>query len=324
MTGPLEVVRVIEAANWLAAPATAAMMTDMGADVVKIEPPTGDFYRGHLASSRGTGINYNFELENRGKRSITLDLTRPDASEVVKRLCEDADIFITNLVRERVARYDLGYEEIRERNPRIVYVSISGFGSCGPDADRPGFDASAFWARSGIMGMLGKPDEAPVVNRGGQGDHPTAMTALAAILAALRLRDQTDEAQFVDVALQRAGVWELASDIQQQLGGMSARPHQDRTTQGIVTWNPYRTRDGRWLMLVMVNPERYWNRFARCIGREDLVDDHRYTTTDQLLQHGAALIPELDALFASRDLHEWVPRLDQHELLWAVVATVPG
>ena len=323
MTGPLDGIRVIEVANWLAAPGTTVMMADMGADVVKVEPPSGDFYRGHLATDRGGGRNYNFEFENRGKRSITLDLTQPDASEVVKRLCEDADIFVTNLVRQRVARYDLSYDGLRQRNPRLVYTSITGYGARGPEADKPGFDASSFWARSGIMGMIGKPDEVPTVNRGGQGDHATALAALAATLAALRQRDQTGESQFVDIALQRTGVFTLAGDIQQQLGGLPARPHQDRTKQGIVTWNPYRTRDGRWLMLVMVNPVRYWNRFARCLEREDLIDDPRYTTTAGLQQHGAALIPELDAIFATRDLEHWGERLDAHELLWATVATVP-
>lgn len=323
MTGPLDGLRVIEVANWLAAPGTTALMADMGAVVVKVEPPTGDFYRGHLAAERGDGRNYNFEFENRGKRSISLDLTQPAASEVVKRLCEGADIFVTNLVRERVARYDLSFDELRQRNPRLVYTSITGYGARGPEADKPGFDASSFWARSGIMGMIGKPDEAPTVNRGGQGDHTTSMTALAATLAALRQRDQTGEAQFVDIALQRAGVYTLAGDIQQQLGGLPPRPHQDRTRQSIVTWNPYRTRDGRWLMLVMVNPGRYWNRFARCLEREDLVDDPRYMTTPEMQKHGAALIPELDAIFATRDLAEWGARLDEHELLWAAVASVP-
>jgi crotonobetainyl-CoA:carnitine CoA-transferase CaiB-like acyl-CoA transferase len=173
------------------------------------------------------------------------------------------------------------------------------------------------------MGMIGRPGDAPTVNRGGQGDRTTSMTALAATLAALRQRDQTGEAQFVDIALQRTGVYTLAGDIQQQLGGLPARPRQDRTKQRIVTWNPYRTRDDRWLMLVMVNPERYWNRFARCLEREDLVDDARYTTIYELQKHGAALIPELDAIFATRDLEEWGARLDEHELLWAAVASVP-
>ena len=322
-SGPLDDLRVIEVANWLAAPGAAAMMADMGADVVKIEPPQGDFYRGYMMATRGNGgVNYNFELENRGKRSITLDLTNPASAEVVKRLCTDADIFITNLVRERFERFGLTYEELREANPRIIYAAITGFGTRGPNADKPGFDASSFWAASGIMGVMGDENQPPVISRGGQGDHPTAVTALAAILAALRHRDRTGESQFVDVSLQRAGVWALGADIQQQLAGSPERPRQDRTTQGMITWNPYRTGDGRWIMLVMNDPPRYWNRFARCIDREDLVDDPRYVTTDQLLQHGPALIAELDTIFASHDLAHWSQRLDKYDCLWSPAASV--
>ncbi|MEZ4503914.1 MAG: CoA transferase [Dehalococcoidia bacterium] len=323
MAGPLDGVRVVEVANWLAAPGAAAMMADMGADVIKIEPPQGDFYRGYMMASRGDGdTNFNFELENRGKRSIAIDLGAPRAAELVLRLCAEADVFITNLVRERFERYGLTFEAVRAASPRIIYTAVSGYGSSGALADKAGFDASAFWASSGIMSVMGDEGGQPVVSRGGQGDHPTALAALAAILAALRQRDQTGEAQFVDVTLQRAGVWTLASDVQQSLAGLEARPRQDRLTQGMVTWNPYRTRDGRWLMLVMNDPPRYWNRFARCIEREDLVDDERYTTTPQILRHGPALIPELDAIFATRDLDAWVERLEAHGCLFAVVATV--
>ena len=322
-TGPLDDLRVVEVANWLAAPGAAAMMADMGADVVKIEPPQGDFYRGYMMATRGDGnLNYNFELENRGKRSITLDLANPAAAEVVTRLCADADVFITNLVPERYERFGIGFERLSAANPRLVYAVVTGFGARGRDANKPGFDASAFWAASGIMGIMGEAGQSPVISRGGQGDHPTAVTALAAILAALRLRDRTNEAQFVDVSLQRTGVWTLGADIQQRLAGLPARPHQDRTTQGMITWNPYQTADGRWIMLVMNDPPRYWNRFARCIGRDDLVDDARYTTTEQLLQHGPTLIPELDAIFAAHNLDYWSRQLDQHGCLWSLAATV--
>jgi crotonobetainyl-CoA:carnitine CoA-transferase CaiB-like acyl-CoA transferase len=321
--GPLSDLRVVEVANWLAAPGAAAMMADMGAEAVKVEPPSGDFYRGYLMSQRGDGeVNYNFELENRGKRSVTVDLGRPGGAEVVLRLCERADVFVTNLVRERFERYGLGFEAVRAASPRIVYAAVTGYGTRGPEANKPGFDASAFWAASGIMGVMGEADANPVHSRGGQGDHPTAMTALAAILAALRLRDRTGDAQFVDVSLVRSGVWTLAADVQQVLAGLGDRPRQDRTRQGMITWNSYRTSDGRWLMLVMNDPPRYWDRFARCMGREEWVGDPRYTTTPELLVHGPALIPELDELFAEHDLAYWSGRLDEFGCLWALARSV--
>ena len=319
--GPLDDVTVVEVANWLAAPGAAAMMADMGASVVKVEPPNGDFYRGYMQGP-DDDLNYNFELENRGKRSITVDLRSARGAEVVRRLCRDADVFVTNLVPERFERYGLTFEAVRAANPRIVYAAVTGYGTVGPDANKPGFDASAFWAASGIMDVMGSDPAAPVHSRGGQGDHPTAMTALAAILAALHLRDRTGEAQFVDVTLQRSGVWTLASDVQRHLGGFPGRPRQDRTQQGMITWNSYRTADERWLMLVMNDPPRYWDRFARAIGREDWAGDPRYTTTPELVRHGPALIPEIDAAFAAHDLAYWSARLDEHGCLWALAQSI--
>lgn len=319
--GPLDDVKIVEVANWLAAPGAAAMMADMGADVVKIEPPNGDFYRGYMQAGNDD-LNYNFELENRGKRSVTLDLRVPAGAEVVKRLCADADIFLTNLVPERYERYGVGYDAIRAANPRIVYAALTGYGTVGPNANKPGFDASAFWAASGIMDVMGSDAAVPVHSRGGQGDHPTAMTALAAILAALHMRNRTGEAQFVDVSLQRAGVWTLASDLQRHLGGFPGRPRQNRLQQGMNTWNSYRTRDERWLMLVMNDPPRYWDRFAKAMGREDWVGDTRFNTTPELVQHGASIIPEIDAIFAEHDLDYWTARLDEYGCLWALAQSL--
>ena len=172
------------------------------------------------------------------------------------------------------------------------------------------------------MSVIGEDGRPSVMSRGGQGDHPTAVTALAAILAALRQRDRASKAQFFDVSLQNTGVWTLGADIQQQLAGLPERPQQDRKIHGVVTWNSYRTGDDRWIMLVMNDPPRYWNSFARCVRWDDLVDDPRYVTTDQLLQHGPALIAELDAIFASHDLAYWSAQLDEHGCLWSLAATI--
>ena len=319
--GPLDDVKIVEVANWLAAPGTAAMMADMGADVVKIEPPNGDFYRGYMQRPEDER-NYNFELENRGKRSVTVDLRQPAGAEVVLRLCESADIFLTNLVAERYERYGLTYDAVRAANPRIVYSVLTGYGTRGPDANKAGFDASGFWAASGIMDVMGSDPAVPVHSRGGQGDHPTAMTSLAATLAGLHMRDRTGESQFVDVSLQRSGVWTLASDLQRHLGGFPGRARQDRTQQGMVMWNSYRTADERWLMLVMNDPPRYWDRFARALDREDWVGDARYTTTPELVQHGPALIPEIDAIFGAHDLAYWRARLEEFGCLWALAQTL--
>ena len=197
-TAPLSGIRVLEVANWLAAPAAGALLADLGADVVKVEPPEGDVFRGSRMTSMGYTHqfehNYAFELDNRGKRSVTVALDHPGGPELVRRLARKADVFLTNLdaaapraLRPRPA------SDVRAVNPRVIYTSFSGYGTRGPDAARPGFDYAAFWARSGIMGLLGEPPSPPPLCRGGQGDHTTALNILAAVLAALRVRDRTGE-----------------------------------------------------------------------------------------------------------------------------------
>src|SRR5712691_13451814 len=155
MDGPLDGIRVLEAANWLAAPAGCALLADAGADVIKIEPPTGDPYRGYGAAALGASFNYAFELDNRGKRGITLDLDKPAARDVVQRLVADADVFVTNLLPQRRERYGLTYDELKGHRPDLIFASVTGYGSWGPDQNRPGYDYAAFWARSGIMNLLG-------------------------------------------------------------------------------------------------------------------------------------------------------------------------
>ena len=214
MTAPLAGIRVLEVANWLAAPAAGALLADLGADVIKVEPPGGDVFREFLLRSMGYthdfATNYAFQLDNRGKRSVTVALDQPGGPELVRRLAARSDVFLTNLIQQRRLRYGLTWEDVRAASPRVVYASFSGYGTRGPDENRPGFDYAAFWARSGLMGLLGEPPSPPPLCRGGQGDHTTALNILAAVLAALRLRDQTNEAQHCEVTLQATGMWTLA------------------------------------------------------------------------------------------------------------------
>ena len=165
MPAPLDGIRVLEVSNWLAAPAAAALMADMGADVVKVEPPGGDVYRGFVLRSMGYdhdfATNYAFELDNRGKRSVTVDMDKPGGADLVRQMAANCDIFHTNLVQRRRTRFGLGYEDVLAVNPKVIYTSFSGYGTHGPDQDRPGFDFAAFWARSGIMGLMAEPDAPP-------------------------------------------------------------------------------------------------------------------------------------------------------------------
>ena len=261
MAAPLEGIRVVEVANYLAAPSAGALMADMGADVIKVEPPGGDVYRAFELASLGYdhdfATNYAFELDNRGKRSITVDLEAPGGPALVRRLAAGADVFLTNLIQRRRERFALTIEELQAANPSLIYASFSGYGTEGPDADRAGFDYAAFWARSGLMSLLGDPGAPPPLCRAGQGDHTTALNLLAAILAALRLRDQSGEGQVVDVTLLGTGLWTIGTDLAAALQAGHQPPRHDRERPPNALWNSYRCADGRWLLLVMLQPDRY-------------------------------------------------------------------
>ena len=322
MAGPLDGIRVIEIANYLAAPASAPLMSDLGAEVVKVEPPEGDVYRRHRTFREGDLVSFPFAVDNRGKRSMTLDLGNPGAREVVLRLASQADVLVTNLTPGRLRRYGLTYEEVRAAAPKIVFTLLTGYGSDGPDGERPGFDGTTFFARSGLTWLIGEQGSPPVQSRAGQGDHLAALNLLAATLAALRLRDRDGESQFVDISLLQTGVWSVAADMQQALNRDEWDfERQDRSTHWHVTRNTYETSDGRWMQLTMPLPERYWARFCQAIGREELAEDDRYTSTAAMREHGPALLAEVDAIFREHDLATWRERLNAAGCIWSPIAT---
>jgi len=322
MAGPLDGIRVIEVANYLAAPACAALMADLGAEVVKVEPPDGDVYRGLRTMRPGDPISYPFAVDNRGKRSITMDLGNPEAGEAVRRLASQAHVFVTNLTPGRLRRYGLTYEEVRAVAPTIVFAQLTGYGAEGPDSERPGFDGTAFFARSGLTWLIGEQGAPPVQSRAGQGDHMAALNLLSATLAALRLSERDGESQFVDVSLMRTGVWSIASDTQLALNRDEWDfERQDRATHWHLTRNTYETSDGRWMQLTMPVPERYWARFCEAIRRPEWSEDDRYTSTAGMREHGPALLPAIDALFREHDLATWTERLDGAGCIWSPIRT---
>ena len=329
MVAPLEGIRVVEVANWLAAPSAAALMADLGADVVKVENPIGDAWRNTLMRGRkpdfdpDTDVDAPYELDNRGKRGIALSLEQPGGSDVVKRMVSEADIFITNLTAPRIARYDLGRETLQALNPRLIYVVLTGYGTRGPDNAKTAFDYSAFWSRSGIMSLIGEPDGPPMPCRPGQGDHATALNLLSGSLAALRLRDMTGEGQFVEVTLQRTGAWTIGADVSASLIMEDQPGRIDRVRPGNPLFNSYETGDGRWLMLVMPTGDRYWEPTCRALGRDDWLADERFATLMDRMEHTAELTPEIASVLASKTLLEWTPLLDAQALTWAPVAELP-
>ena len=321
MTAPLEGVRVLEVASWLAAPSCAALMADMGATVIKVEPPGGDAYRRMLAAVYGEDVvPAPFQFDNRGKRGVCVNLDLPDGQALVHTLARQADVFITNLTRPRLERYRLMDTDVHALAPAAVYAVLSGFGLTGPDSQRQAFDQSAFWARSGAMSVFGDRATGPLLCRGGYGDRTTALNLLAAILAAMRVRDRTGAGQYVEVTLQRTGIWALASDVTTALQARVQPEKTSRTAPGNPIWNYYRTAEGRWVALIMPMAMAYWPKFCALAGRPEWISDARFQTLLGLAEHGPALVPEIDAMFAGHDLPYWRARLDAAGLIWEPVA----
>ena len=323
MAGPLDGIRVLEVANWLAAPATGVLLSDMGADVVKVEPPEGDAWRGFNMASLGFATdfatNYAFELDNRNKRSITLDLSKEEGRKVVLRLAEKADVFITNLVPRRLDRFRLDYKELSARNSRLVYMSFTGYGDRGPERDRLGFDYAAFWARSGIMSLLGEPGALPAIQRGGMGDHISCLAMATGILAALFERERTGVGQELSTSLLNVGLWVLGTDLQTSLIARDNPRRRPRTEALNPMWNTYRSKDDKWMMLVNPRWDPFWPRLCAALCRTDLAENPAYNTIEGLTAHCSELIAQLDEIFASKTREEWAQALDDNGVIWAPV-----
>jgi crotonobetainyl-CoA:carnitine CoA-transferase CaiB-like acyl-CoA transferase len=326
MPKPLAGITVVEVANYVAGPATGMLLADLGADVIKVEPPGGEVMRGRQSVREdGTApLNVLFEQENRGKRSIVIDLARPGGPELVHELLARADIFLTNMIAPRLRRFSLMPGDVHARNPRVIYVGVTGYGLDGPESDRLAFDYAAFWARSGIMSVIGHPGQPPVLSRIAQGDHTTGMTALAATLAALRIRDQTGEGQVVDVALQNTGVYTIATDFARALVSGEQPPRMDRAAPDNPLFNCYQTSDGEWIMLVHMTPDPYWAPFCAAVGHPEWATAPAYATVRARAEHAAELYRLIEPIFAARSFDSWSRTLDQHGLIWAPMADLPA
>jgi crotonobetainyl-CoA:carnitine CoA-transferase CaiB-like acyl-CoA transferase len=324
--GALDDVRVLELANWVAGPSAAALLADLGADVVKVEPRSGDSMRRRLRQPRrGEGVpavDAAFHLDNRGKRSLAVDLADERGAELVRTLAARVDVVITNLLPARAARFGLGPDQLRGDHPELIYAIVTGYGTAGEDADRTAFDQTAFFGRGGVMSLIGEPDGPPPAFRSGQGDHPTGLALLSGILAALRVRDRTGEGQVVETALLRTAAWTIGCDVSVALvdGHQPTRRARDQALSPMNT--RYRCGDGRWINLTGIDP-RQWPGFCTAIGRADLIDDERYATPADRFRNAPELIATIDAVFASRPLAEWHDALDESGVVWAPVAELP-
>jgi crotonobetainyl-CoA:carnitine CoA-transferase CaiB-like acyl-CoA transferase len=323
MAGPLEGVHVVELGVWVAGPSAGGVLADWGADVIKIEPPTGDPFRGLYVHAAGVDIPANppFELDNRGKRSVVLDLTKTAATPLVERLLARADAFVTNVRASALARLGLGWEEVHARHPRLVYGHVTGYGAGGPDADRPAYDVGAFWARSGIAAALTPPGGEPPMQRGAMGDHTAGMTLAGGIAAALVARARTGEGQLVSTSLLRVGGFVLGWDLNATLRlGIRATPFVRAEMPNPVI-SAYRASDGRWFWLLGLQGQRHWPDLVAAVDRPEWLADPRFATMPARREHAPVLVGLLDEIFASRPLAEWGERLDRAGMWWAPMLT---
>jgi crotonobetainyl-CoA:carnitine CoA-transferase CaiB-like acyl-CoA transferase len=324
MTGPLDGIRVVELAVWVAGPGAAGLLADWGADVIKVEPPAGDPARGFGAMLGGDlESNPVFELDNRGKRSIVVDLTTDEGASIAADLLADADVFVTNIRARALQRLGLDHETLLDRHPRLVYAHISGYGLEGEDADRAAYDIAAFWARSGMAEALRTPGGPLPFQRGGMGDHSAAMTAAAMISAALVERASTGRGQLVSTSLLRQGAYTLGFDVNVALMWGRTIATGQRETMGNPCVNNYATRDGAELWIVGLEGARHWPALARAVGRPEWLDDERYRTPRARAENARELIAELDAIFATRTRDEWAAAFEaEPDLFWAPVNTI--
>lgn len=319
----LEGIRVVELGVWVAGPGAGGVLADWGADVVKIEPPGGDPLRTMFRSVLGMGVEESppFDLDNRGKRSVVLDLGTDAGRDVARRLVSGADVFLTNLRPEAVERLGLGPDAVLADAPGLVYASVTGFGRGGPEAHRAGYDIGAFWARSGLAAAHTPEGAEPLALRSGTGDHVTGLATVAGVLAALVRRERTGVGGLVETSLLRTGIYCLGWDLSIQLRYGKLAPAMPRQRAANPVINAYPCGDDRWVWLLGLEGDRHWPRLVEALGRPELADDHRFVDARARRHHAPELVAIVDDELARHDRDEWGRRFDAAGLWWAPVNT---
>jgi crotonobetainyl-CoA:carnitine CoA-transferase CaiB-like acyl-CoA transferase len=315
--------RVVELGVWVAAPAAAALLADWGAEVIKVEPPAGDPMR-QVFGALGIGNempNPAFALDNRGKRSVVLDLRDPEDRARMEDLLASADVFLTNLRPDALDKLDLEPEATVARHPQLIYGSVSGYGLQGEDRNRPTYDIGAFWARSGLSMQMADGDGNPLNARGGIGDHITGLATLAGVLAAVLEQRLTGRGQVVEVSLLRTGAYVLGWDlgIQMALGKVASAEPRDRNQAPLM--NPYLTADGRWFFFTGLETARHLPAVCRALDRPDLLEDPRFADAKSVRKHRTEVIALLDEIIATRTFDEWAERFEAEGVWWAPAQT---
>jgi crotonobetainyl-CoA:carnitine CoA-transferase CaiB-like acyl-CoA transferase len=313
--------KVIDCASFIAGPAAATVMSDFGAEVIKIEPPgMGDPYRRRAIPVPERPLNPGFILDARNKQSLALDLRVEAGRAVLYRLVRDADVFITNYPPPVRQRLKIAYEDLAPLNPRLIYASFTGYGETGPEANKPGFDATAWWARSGLMHLVRAGEEVtPARSLPGMGDHPSAMATYGAIVTALYQRERTGTGNYVSSSLLANGLWANGCSVQAALCGDRVAPQPPRELAVNALRVHYQCRDGRWLLLSIASDEWRWVKFKACLA-DVALDDPDFSTVEHRDEHAGKLLAVLDRIFATRDLAYWRGVLDEAGIIFGIVA----
>jgi crotonobetainyl-CoA:carnitine CoA-transferase CaiB-like acyl-CoA transferase len=317
--------KVIDCGSYIAAPASTTLLADLGADVIKVEPPgAGDPYR-QLPKIPGNPVSehdYAWIHDNRNKRGLALDLRTSEGQQVLHELAATADVFVTNYplrVREKL-RVD--HPTLAALNERLVYASFTGYGEHGAEFAKPGFDATSYWARSGMMDQVRNSYAAtPARAVVGQGDHPSAMTLYAAIVTALYQRELTGRGTKVSSSLHANGLWANSYLASASLCGAEFIPRPTREELFNALSSHYQAADGKWLLLTILNEDRHWPVLVRCLEREELLTDERFLTKPDRLRNAHALIAALDEAFGARQRAHWEKVLAENGVVFDIVAT---
>lgn len=315
--------KVIDCASWIAGPAAATILSDFGADVIKIEPlGAGDPWRASVPIP-GKTTDYYWQLTSRNKRSLAIDLKHPEGLAALYRLVNYADVFVTNFPLPVRDRLKIAPNDLLALNPRLIYASFTAYGEAGEEAAKTGFDATAYWARSGLMDMIRPTKKSePVRSAPGLGDHPSGTAMYAAIVTALYRREKTGKGGVVQTSLLQNGLWANACFVQSRLFGetIAHRPPRSHTPSALA--NHYRTKDGRWFLMALHNEKAQLRGFLQAVGCTHLVEDERFATSESRKKNAPALTVILDGVFAQKTWPEWRAILDAAGVTTGGVSTV--
>jgi crotonobetainyl-CoA:carnitine CoA-transferase CaiB-like acyl-CoA transferase len=311
--------KVVDLASFVAGPGAAVILSDFGADVIKVEPPAGDMWRivFKVPPQPRAKDNYLWHLDNRNKRGLALDLKSPNAGEVLERLVKWADVLIVNTPHPARERLKLEYQDVVQWNPRLIYADVSGFGDNGPDANLPGFDITAYWSRSGLLSQTRDAGAPPTWPIAASGDHATAVGLFSAIVMGLYRRQQTGKGSYVTTSLLAEGIWAAGVSIAGALVGATFYPPHDRQSPSNAILNPYKASEGSWFMLV-VSPDKF-QALAAAIGRPDLITDPRFSDPAKQATNAAQLRAILDDVFATQPMQHWREVFDKAHITYGAI-----